>query len=333
MPTRPGPTSLALLAVPIALALITGGCGGDDSTATASTATPAASDFPAVEGQSLEQLAQAGTPSELVVAPTQQVFHKGKSRYGFGVFTVDHGNVPDAEVAIYAARPNGEAVGPFPASVNSLETQPAFTSQTTSQDPDAATNVYTSEVDLDGDGEWRIMAVIREDDGSYSYTNVPSAVVGKFPDIPQPGDPAPPMHTPTADDVGGDLTKIDTRQPPSSMHDVDYADALGKEPIVLLFATPALCTSRVCGPVVDIAEEVKNERPDDAAFIHMEIYNDNDPNKGPRPQVEDFSLPSEPWLFVIDTEGRVSTVIEGAFSKQELEAAIDEAGGDSADPS
>ena len=118
-------------------------------------------------------------------------------------------------------------------------------------------------------------------------------------------------------------------QPPSSMHDVDYADVLGKKPIVLLFATPALCSSRVCGPVVDIAEEVKSERPDDAAYIHMEIYNDNDPNKGPRPQVEDFNLPSEPWLFVIDSDGKVSTAIEGAFSKQELEDAIDKADADS----
>ena len=94
------------------------------------------------------------------------------------------------------------------------------------------------------------------------------------------------IHTPTAEDVGGDLTKIDTRQPPSTQHEVDFADVLGKEPIVLCFATPALCTSRVCGPVVDIAEQVKSERPDDAAFIHMEIYNDNDVNKGPREQVQ-----------------------------------------------
>src|SRR6185312_17426418 len=102
------------------------------------------------------------------------------------------------------------------------------------------------------------------------YVRVPSAVVGKFPDVPQPGDQAPVMHTPTADDVGGDLTKIDTRQPPSSMHDVDYADVLGKKPVVLLFATPALCQSRVCGPVVDLAEQVKaNSDNSDVAFIHM----------------------------------------------------------------
>jgi hypothetical protein len=320
------PKARTLLALPLALALIAG-CGSDSDSTSATTAAPTADSFPAAGGKTLEQLAAEGTESDLVVAPTQQVFNEGKNRYGFGVFTVDHGNVPDADIALYVAEPGGKAEGPFPATVHSLETPPAFAAKTTTEDPDAAKNVYTTEVDLPSKGEWEILAMFREDDGSYSYARVPSAVVGKFSDVPQPGDEAPETETPTADDVGGDLTKIDTRQPPSSMHDVNYADVLGKQPVVLLFATPALCTSRVCGPVVDIAEEVKSERPDDAAYIHMEIYNDNDPNKGPRPQVEDFNLPSEPWLFVIDADGEVSTAIEGAFSKQELEAALDEVAG------
>ena len=70
---------------------------------------------------------------------------------------------------------------------------------------------------------------------------------------------------------------------------------------MLLFATPQFCQSRVCGPVVDVAEQVKQLYGDKAAFIHMEIYNDNDPSKGVRPQVRAFHLPSEPWLFAIDT--------------------------------
>jgi hypothetical protein len=322
------PKARILLALPIALALIAG-CGGDSDATSSTTAAPSADSCPAAGGKTLAQLADQGTESDLVVAPTQQVFNEGKNRYGFGVFTVDHGNVSDAEVALYAAKPSGKAEGPYPATVHSLAPPPAFAAKTTTQDPDAAKYVYTTDVDMPSKGEWQILAMFREDDGSYSYTRVPSAVVGKNSDVPQPGDQAPMMHTPTAEDVGGDLTKIDTRQPPSSMHDVDYADVLGKKPIVLLFATPALCSSRVCGPVVDIGEEVKSERPDDAAYIHMEIYNDNDPNKGPRPQVEDFNLPSEPWLFVIDSDGKVSTAIEGAFSKQELEDAIDKADADS----
>ena len=142
--------------------------------------------------------------------------------------------------------------------------------------------------------------------------------------IPEVGEQAPKIHTPTADEVGN-ISEIDTRVPPDDMHDVDFADVVGKKPVVLLFATPALCTSRVCGPVVDVAEQVKRDRPDDAAYIHMEIYNQNDPSKGLRPQLAAYNLRTEPWLFVVDSDGTISTRIEGAFSVDELNAALDKA--------
>ena len=41
-----------------------------------------------------------------------------------------------------------------------------------------------------------------------------------------------------------------------------------------------------------------------------------------RPQVEAFGLPTEPWLFVIDKDGKVQTRIEGAFSVSELETEL-----------
>jgi hypothetical protein len=109
------------------------------------------------------------------------------------------------------------------------------------------------------------------------------------------------------------------------MHDEDFADVLGKKPAVLLFATPALCRSRVCGPVVDIAEQVKSERGGDAAWIHMEIFEDNEFAKGYRPQVRQWKLPTEPWLFTVDRQGRVAARIEGPFSAEELEDALDAA--------
>ena len=118
--------------------------------------------------------------------------------------------------------------------------------------------------------------------------------------------------------MGGDLSKITTRIPPDTQNKVDYADVLGKEPIVLLFATPQFCQSRVCGPVVDVAEQVKQLYGDEVAFIHMEIYQDNDPSKPVRPQVSAFHLPNEPWLFAIGRDGRIKNEIEGAFGVEEL---------------
>ncbi len=179
--------------------------------------------------------------------------------------------------------------------------------------------MYVTDIPFDQPGEWRLIALVKDDAG-YTAVRMPSIRVRADADDPVPGvgDKAPLIHTPTVDDVAN-ISDIDTRVPPDDMHDTDYADVIGKKPVVLLFATPALCQSRVCGPVVDVAEQVKRDRPDDAAYIHMEIYNQNDPNKGLRPQLGAFNLQTEPWLFVINSDGTISTRIEGAFSVAELE--------------
>ena len=54
----------------------------------------------------------------------------------------------------------------------------------------------------------------------------------------------------------------------------------------------------------------------------MEIYEDNRFDKGLRPQVKAYNLPTEPWVFVIDENGRISESIEGAASPEALEQAV-----------
>lgn len=326
MPT-PVRTTLTC-AITALLALVPAGCGGSDdgSSAEQPTAAPDAASFPSAGGKTLEDLTADLAPGdEVVVSPAGQVFTQGKNRFGFGVFSLDGEQITDADIAIYVAPadagPSAKARGPYPARVESLETEPAFTAETTASDPESAKVVYVSDIELDGPGEWRAIAAV-EQDGELVAVRMPSLVVQQRDPIPGPGDPAPKVHTPTADEVAN-VQEIDTRIPPSSLHDVDLAEALGKKPVVLLFATPALCQSRVCGPVVDIAEQVKRDRPEDAAYIHMEIYEDNLANKGVREQVKAYNLPTEPWLFVMDCRGRVDSRIEGAFSVAELDAAVD----------
>ena len=307
----------ALLTVPLAA------CGSETSNGGDSPrAAPATSEFPDPEGASLEDILARYKTSELVILPAAQVFTVGRNRLGFGVFTVDGEQVTDAEVAMYAAPGSGgPARGPFPARVESLETDPAFVSRSTAEDPDSAKVVYASEPRFSRAGEWRLVALVRHE-GELAATRLPSVVIDAEDPIPAPGEKAPRVHTPTADDVG-DISAIDTRDPHSTLHEHDLADVVGSDPVVLLFATPALCQSRVCGPVVDVAEQVGSDRGDDAAFIYSEVYEQNDPNKGLREPVREFNLPTEPWLFVIDGDGNVDTRIEGPFSVAELEDAVD----------
>lgn len=350
---RPGLVLLCLAA-----AALVAGCGSDSGSSDSTSGSgakaenrpaPLKSAFPSPEGRTLrEMLKAADGPAELVVSPAAMVFYKGPNRYPFGVFERDRTQVSDAEVALYFAKapapePGAKsksgnkgpaaksqaqaldepAIGPFPAAIESLVTQSAFRAKTTSDDPDAASVVYSTQVDFPSDGEWRIAALVKRD-GEIKGTLLPSAVVGEFGRIPRPGNRAPRIHTPTADEAGGDLAKITTRIPPDTQNRVDYADALGKEPIVLLFATPQFCQSRVCGPVVDVAEQVKAENEGKAAFIHMEIYKDNKPPVT-RSQVKAFHLPTEPWLFAIDRDGKVSSAIEGAFGVDLLSRTVKKA--------
>ncbi len=303
---------------------VAAGCGSDEETTTAATPAPSASDFPSPDGRTTEQIYASATPTDdLVIAPTGQVFNEGDNRFGFGVFTAGREQVTDAEVAIYAGQPNKPAKGPFPARVEDMTTEPAFAAVSTSSDPDAAKVVYVSDIELDKPGRTDLVGLIREGETFRSVRIAPSLDVGRFGDVPVAGDEAPVIDTPTKSDVG-DLSEIDTRDPHDTQHDENLADVIGTKPVVLTFATPLLCQSRVCGPVVDIAEQVKSEHGDEVAFIHQEIFEDNDINKGLREQVREYGLPTEPWVYVIDADGKVSTAIEGAFSVEELQAAVDE---------
>jgi hypothetical protein len=353
------PRAIAALSCLLAVAAFAAGCGGGSGSGSTSNGSgtaesrpaPPKSGFPSAKGKSLADVINSTEgPSELVVSPAAEAFSTGENRYPFGVFERDRTQVPGAEVALYfakvptpkqaaKAKPGAPveggptvkkaeakaldqpAVGPFPAAVESLQTQPAFRAQTTADDEDAATVVYATDVDFPSKGEWQVAAVVKYE-GKTTGALLPSAEVGEFPKIPRVGKRAPLIHTPTPGDVGGDLAKITTRIPPDTQNEVDYADVLGKNPIVLLFATPQFCQSRVCGPVVDVAEQVKQIYGDKATFIHMEIYNDNDPSKGVRPQVRAFHLPSEPWLFVIDRKGVINDVVEGAFGVEQLTEAV-----------
>ena len=301
-------------------------CGGSEETD--QPPEPKVTDFPAPEGRTLDELVASTEPTDqVVVLPAGQVVNKGTTRFPFGVFTDANEPIDDAMVAIYAApakngEADGPAQGPFPAQPKSLGTDPAYASETTAQDQEAPEVFYAADLELDRKGEWQLLAMIREGDVLRS-TRVPSLVANQFDEVPQEGDPAIVVDTPTADDVGGDLAQIDTRVPPSTMHEDNFADVVGEKPTVLLFATPALCISRVCGPVVDIAEQVKEQTDADVSFIHMEIFEDNQFDNGPREQVRAYGLPTEPWVFVFDGDGDVDTVFEGPFSAEELQEAVD----------
>jgi hypothetical protein len=316
------PLHRSLLALACGLAILLAGCGDSEDP---SRPAPAATEFPSAKGKTIGELLHdsGAKPSKLVIAPAAQTFDLGENRYPFGVFTLGNELVNDADVALYFAKDaKGPVTGPLPAQVTSLEAKPAYRASGAGGPGEATTVYVVPKVSFDRKGAWLALAMLKGDGGLEVSRVTSPPVVGEFPAIPKVGERAPVIHTPTAADVGGDMAKIDTRIPPDQMHEVDFADVVGKRPVVLVFATPALCQSRVCGPVVDVAQQVADSYKGKADFIHMEIWNDNEIEKGPRPQVEAFNLETEPWVFLIDKNGIVRARIEGAFGVSELEEAM-----------
>jgi hypothetical protein len=332
-------------AAPFALALVAlAGCGSSSSGSGSGTATKAPSapkqvqhnatvapvgkpiPFPSARGKTLTSL-RAALPKGPILAPsTSASLATGSNRFGFALFTASQEQVAGARVAIYTTDHDGSNVrGPFVARSESLAVAPPFQSQTTASDPAAAQSVYVASVPIPKAGKRVITGVAQVGNKLYATSgielDVPRRGTRKGP--PDVGQAVPRIHTPTLASAGGDAKKIDTRVPTANglLRD-DLYDVLGKKPVVLAFATPLLCQSRVCGPVVDIVDQVHAQLGAKASFIHVEIYKDNKVADGFLPQVEAFRLPTEPWVFVIDRHGRVSTRFEGAFSAGELAAAV-----------
>lgn len=322
--SRHRPPTLTVL---LAAATLFAGCGGAetaDRTAASGEAPPTATvAFPAAADRTLADL-RTEAPEGPILAPTVSVLERGKNRFGFALVDKARKQLTGAQVAVYAAGRDGTLSGPYPAREESLDVAPQFVSQITAADPDATKSIYVAEVPFETKGSHTLVAVASLDGRLVSSTELPVDVgtPGGPPDV---GEPAIKVSTPTLADVGGNAEAIDTRVPPSTMHEEDFADVLGKKPVLLLFATPALCQSRVCGPVVDVAEQVKADIGDEAAWVHMEIFEDNQVDKGFREQVGAWKLPTEPWAFAIDADGTVVERLEGAFSVRELRAAMDKA--------
>lgn len=188
--------------------------------------------------------------------------------------------------------------------------------------PDAF-GLYRADVPFDRPGLWEIeFAVSTGEDTAPFLVDVlasPSTVAA--------GDTAPLITTPTSSDTPiVDLTTDPDPMPSLYVTSLDEAFTNGKQSVVI-FATPAYCTSASCGPLLQQTKDAAAEF-DDVNFVHIEVYSGfNEEGFQPDvdhlvPAVEAFKLPSEPWIFIIDEHGVVKHRLEGVLGEGELENAI-----------
>ena len=187
----------------------------------------------------------------------------------------------------------------------------------------ASKGVWVAQAVFPETGPWGAQVTLDAGDGTPKTARLNFQVQPKF-SAPGYDDPAPRSVSQTARDVGGDTSRLCSNTPPCNLHDLSIADALagGQKPLVVLFATPALCTSATCAPELQAVQALQSTYAEVANFIHIEIY--QYPFDGQRtvPTVEEWHLPSEPWTFVVDKTGIVRDRFEGAAPPEELEPSL-----------
>ena len=186
--------------------------------------------------------------------------------------------------------------------------------------------IYVAHLDFDQAGDWGVEVTASRPNGAHTTARLPMNVLA-LPVVPGVGQPAPLTRNPTVRDVA-DVETIDSGRPPDDMHQLSIADAIQQHRAALVvFATPAFCQSRTCGPEVKVVQGLEPSYRDRLAFIHVEIYTDfkPDPSKKRIAQaVVDWRLQSEPWVFLIDSRGVIQSRFEGPTASDELKAAIDQ---------
>ncbi len=193
--------------------------------------------------------------------------------------------------------------------------------------PSGSSGAYISDVDFDEPGDWGVEITVTRAGKTEKPIPFRFNVLERSTE-PAIGDPAPASVQQTLASAAA-VEEIDSSFPPRpAMHDTTVASALNTgTPMVIAFATPAFCRSRICAPIMDtVMDPLAAKYAGRATFIHIEPYvlrdlrEDNIQN--PVPAVREWRISSEPWIFVVDRHGRIAAKFEGITAAGEVESVL-----------
>jgi protein SCO1/2 len=194
---------------------------------------------------------------------------------------------------------------------------------------------FVVDVSFPAPGDYTGTIALRKATGPIGAADFPFRVVDRG-STPAIGDPAPSIHTPTASDpdAGENLYGITTDVfPDPRFYQFSVDELLAAHRVfVLIFYSPAFCPTTACGPLLKNMKAIADEFPD-VAFVHVEPHVMT--NYGGRlmpdyssGQLEfnDFAkaygIPVEPFVFVVDAQGRIAASFELIVGSDEIRAAI-----------
>ena len=194
--------------------------------------------------------------------------------------------------------------------------------------PYGTRGIYTTSLSFAEPGRWGIDIAVPKLDGVGGHAKIFFGVMS-VPSAPANGSPAVSSASKTLDDVPN-ISQLTTGSlQDAELYELTIADAVANAlPTVVVMASPAFCTNAVCGPQVQVLQELKEEYRGQANFIHVDIYDNPHEIQGDldrariSPTVVEWALPSTEWTFVIDRQGIVSARFESFATFEELEEAL-----------
>lgn len=254
-----------------------------------------------------------------------------QTRFTFAI--LDRANMPveDAEVSIDFLAP-GDANATIQAEAEyrtiDLNAPPRADPEWYNPEVEVRGIYAIDELPIDRPGEWRLRVFVAPPNGeSKREVRVTVDVLAES-STPRIGERVPRIDNATSEDVG-ELSSISTHPDPiPAMYRTSVADALAEgRPFLAIFATPAFCQSRICGPVLETAIKLLPVYEADLEFIHIEPYDlrliREEGKLEPSREARTWGLPSEPWVFLVGAEGRLMAKFEGIVTYEELEKTIE----------
>ena len=188
--------------------------------------------------------------------------------------------------------------------------------------------MYTVDLDLDAAGKWGLDITVG-DPAQGAQTARLFFEVLDTPEAPPVGAPAPKSVSKTEADVASLKELATGGLQDADLYQTTIADAVQNGlPTVIVFASPAFCTNAVCGPQVEVLQQLKDKYKGQANFVHVDFYENPDEIQGDLSRavistaVQEWRLPSIEWTFVIDRQGDISARFEGFATLNEVERAF-----------
>jgi len=192
---------------------------------------------------------------------------------------------------------------------------------------------YSTYANFDRPGRWRLDVQV-DNPAGVDEVAIDITVLEKSP-VPALGSIALSSETKTLASHGAIEGITTDYSPDPDLYRLTVKEAVeNPRPSVVVFASPAFCTSPTCGPQVDTVTELKEKHPDVANYIHVEIYDNLAEIQGDLDRAEIFSVVddwgltviedyfNESWTFILDAEGRIDDRFEGFATLDELETAL-----------